>query len=392
MMKNLRIVHITPFFTPSIGGVERTVEILSRTFADRSYDICVITSFLDNQGRRISNKSIEDMGGIRVIRLRHIMRHGYGVVFSNLSKTVALCRPDIIHAHVYRHPHTLQALTFSRKARLILNSHAPFPPMSEVPKSFTLYYLLFDTLVSRYYFNFFDIIIATSKYDKEMLLKRGSPPSKTVIIPNPIDKIFFNTSSSRQINFRNKEHVILYVGRIHPQKRLETIVYSLKDIDSTLRRKLTIVFVGPSDKKYLAFLLSLAKKASLNLLVLGALKPEDLRIIYQSATVFVLPSLYEAFSLTLAEAMASGLPVVTSARGGPEYILGEKLKKYCYVNPYNRGEFAKKIINFIEDEKLWKYVSTLCRLRALTFHPENIANLYEKTYYLLTNDYSRRDL
>ncbi len=106
-------------------------------------------------------------------------------------------------------------------------------------------------------------------------------------------------------------HIILFVGRLMPIKNIENLIKAFQ-IVSTCDPSANLMIVGEGPlKKHLISLterLDLAKKV----LFTGAVPHEDLPRIYNMADAFVLPSLYESFSLVALEAAACGVPIVIS--------------------------------------------------------------------------------
>jgi glycosyltransferase involved in cell wall biosynthesis len=132
-------------------------------------------------------------------------------------------------------------------------------------------------------------------------------------IPCAVDRVKFKNikinDKNRPINISGR--IILFVGRLMPIKNIENLIKAFKriqTIDTTV--SLVIVGDGPSKKD----LISLTKKLDLEKKVLftGAMRYEDLPSVYNMADVFVLPSLYESFSLVALEAAACGVPIVIS--------------------------------------------------------------------------------
>ncbi len=87
---------------------------------------------------------------------------------------------------------------------------------------------------------------------------------------------------------------------------------------------------------------------------LGFVPTEDLAAIYNLATIFVMPSLYEGFGLPVLEAMASGCPVITTKEGSLGEVAGDAA---FYVDAYKTENIAEGLEKVFEDEKLRKELS-----------------------------------
>jgi len=132
-------------------------------------------------------------------------------------------------------------------------------------------------------------------------------------IPCAVDRTKFKKmeikDADRPINVFG--HIVLFVGRLMPIKNIENLIKAFYIVSaSDPRAYLVIVGEGPSKRD----LISLTEKLGLEKKVLftGAMPHEDLPRVYNMADVFVLPSLYESFSLVALEAAACGVPIVIS--------------------------------------------------------------------------------
>ncbi len=99
-------------------------------------------------------------------------------------------------------------------------------------------------------------------------------------------------------------------------------------------------------------------------LLLGHVAPEALPAIYQGASLFLYPTLYEGFGLPVVEAMASGVPVITSNTSS----LKEIAEGYAHlVDPLNVEGIAKAIAQCMGDEEHRRALARLGQRRALDF-------------------------
>ncbi len=157
---------------------------------------------------------------------------------------------------------------------------------------------------------------------------------------------------------------LLYVGNAYPHKNLDGLISAF----SLLHAKysdLRLVLVGKEDYFYnrtkeVAQSSNLWQKENLNSPVVftGYVPDIDLEALFQEATMYVFPSLYEGFGLPPLEAMAHGCPVLSSNRASMPEILGSAA---VYFNPENRAEMVAVIENVLNSEAERE------RLRALGF-------------------------
>ena len=134
--------------------------------------------------------------------------------------------------------------------------------------------------------------------------------------------------------------------RKNPLKIIEAFKY-LKERYSTPHK---LVFAGIAghwsrqNKDY-------AKKLGIadDIIWMGYIADAEMPFLYNCADVFIFPSLYEGFGLPVLEAMACGLPVVTSNLTSLPEIGGEAA---IYVNPHDAGDIGEKLYQTITDLRL----------------------------------------
>ncbi|MCL5770726.1 MAG: glycosyltransferase family 4 protein, partial [Actinobacteria bacterium] len=103
---------------------------------------------------------------------------------------------------------------------------------------------------------------------------------------------------------------------------------------------------------------------------LGFVEETDLPVIYNGAKFFMYPSIYEGFGLPVLEAMASGVPVLTSNVSSLPEVAGDAA---IMVDPYNEKEIYRASINLLENEKLRKELQAKGVERSNLFTWENTA-------------------
>lgn len=164
-------------------------------------------------------------------------------------------------------------------------------------------------------------------------------------------------SSSRQKLIKEKynlpEKFVLYVGDVTWNKNLPRLIEAMKQID------IPLVMVGKSlvQKEFdraNPWNSDLVKVNQLTegerqFIKLGFVSTDDLVVLYNVATVFVMPSLYEGFGLPILEAMQSGCPVITTKGGSLEEVAGEAAH---YVDGFDSHLIAEGILKVYSDKNL----------------------------------------
>ncbi len=197
-----------------------------------------------------------------------------------------------------------------------------------------------------------DHIVAVSKCTKNDIVSFfGTDPRKISVIYQGCNMLFGNKLSfdeKQQVckKYQLPETFMLNVGTIEPRKNLFLAVKSLHHLDDSVH----LVAVGRETsyaleiKKYVA-----AHGLEQRVHLLSGVPLSDLPALYQSAAVFVYPSLYEGFGIPIIEALHSETPVVAatgsclSEAGGPHSI---------YVDPQNDKEMADAVNRILNDMKL----------------------------------------
>jgi len=144
--------------------------------------------------------------------------------------------------------------------------------------------------------------------------------------------------------------IVLFVGRLHPEKDLPTLLKAFKLLLSTHPDLLLLVIGwGVERERYerLAEALGIAD----SVMFLGFIPNEELPIYYNMADVYVLSSLHEEWSNTVMEAMACGLPVVATAVGANPYLIRDGETGFL-VPPRRPDIMAEKISLLLDDEEI----------------------------------------
>ncbi|MCS7106394.1 MAG: glycosyltransferase family 4 protein [Candidatus Aenigmarchaeota archaeon] len=197
--------------------------------------------------------------------------------------------------------------------------------------------------------------VAVSQYVIEELKAKGFDTSKAVIIENPVSDEFFNVK-------KREEPLILYPATLRFLKNQLGFLKAVSMVKDELT-EFKIVFAGSGDKEYETKLREFVERKGLNVEFLGRVPYDKMPELYSKASIVALTSLEETFGLAIAEAMASGTPVIASNVGGIPYVLKNGETGFI-VNPENPKDIAEKLLILANDSNLRKKMSREARAEA----------------------------
>ena len=169
------------------------------------------------------------------------------------------------------------------------------------------------------------INLCTSQATRDYLLSEGI--KRLRLWPQGVDAHLFHPSrSSREwrkklSGGRPEAKILLYVGRLAPEKDIERLKVALSAASDTC---LAIVGKGPIQRE-------LERKfAGTRTVFTGLLTGDDLAAAYASADLFVFPSITETLGMAMIEALASGLPVIAARTGAIHEVVSEGVNGLLY--------------------------------------------------------------
>jgi alpha-maltose-1-phosphate synthase len=211
-----------------------------------------------------------------------------------------------------------------------------------------------------------DGIVVASTYTKETLIKKNVDEDRIFINPYGTDIDIF-TPTNRAVD---KEKIkFLFVGAVSALKGVPLLLEAWEEIGSKNAELLIAGFATDEVKKIIG------KRQNVKLL--GAFPKEELPVIYNSADVFVFPSYTDGFGQVILEAMASGLPVITTLNTGGRDVItdGEE----GFIIPAGSKKQLKLAIDFFitQPEKI-EEMSAKARMKATVYTWESYGERWKK--------------
>jgi len=212
-------------------------------------------------------------------------------------------------------------------------------------------------------------VIANSQGLKE-LAQKTAPNQKIKVIYNGVDINEFKPPKTKK---KSKVLRILCVARLIKRKGIDYLIKALgelKDEDFLL----TIIGDGNEKKN----LIDLAKRLKIDnkIKFWGSVPHSEIIKYYQQNDIFILPSLNEGMSNTILEAMACGLPIITTNVGGSEELIEEN---GFVIKPKSKKELVKAIQRYINNRSLVEKQGRESRKRAEKMSWGEVARKYLKT-------------
>ena len=189
-------------------------------------------------------------------------------------------------------------------------------------------------------------IICLNQVEIAQCERLGVPKDRLVIVPNGVNLDEYvnlpqKGSFRKRWSISNDQKIILFLARIHKIKGPDLLAKAFTLISKN-NNNLKLVFAGP-DGGYLTFLKGLIRELGIEEKVLftGPLYERDKFEAYVDADVYVLPSVYETFPISIIEACACGTPVIVTDRCGIANIIDGQVG---LVVPYNADALGEAIV------------------------------------------------
>lgn len=211
------------------------------------------------------------------------------------------------------------------------------------------------------------------------------PEEKIKVIYQSINPLFFQESTNAQKNtirrkYQLPEKFILTVGTVEPRKNLLALLEGMV----LAKTYIPLVVVGKlTDYQHKVQKFIEADMNRLQVFFLSRIQDDELYVLYQMAEIMVYPSLFEGFGLPVAEANASGCPVITSNTSSLPEAGGDAA---LYIDPENPEEIGSAIKTLLADQNLRESLIEKGEINAQRFTPESFAQQMKQLYNSVLND------
>lgn len=368
----MRILYVTPFFSPICGGVEAVLDTTSSTLARSGHTVRVLTSSLPGV------PSLEEKGSLSIMRHRELDVPETGVVDANefdfwkkgefMTQVVSEFQPDVVHFHNYQmkqYSMFLWAFLSAFDGRCAIGRLNTIH--NDADDQFSQYVLKYAPL---------NRVVSVTRKAAIQLMEVGVPPAKIEFVPNMVDVESFRRADGQEVRqmlgIDEDTPLILFPSRLVGRegniffgssdgKGLNVLIHCLPELfDHVSDAKVLLLGNDPvfHDKvlECKRKIKSVVDKVGLEdkLLFFEQFVPNSmLPAIFAAADVVVSLSSRETFGMVFVEGMAAGKPVVgvNSSQGGVAEVVPDAFAGFL-VPPDDPHSTARAISKLLLDPTL----------------------------------------
>ena len=371
MNKKIRVMHLINSY--SLAGAEKLAfDIVTRIDKARfEVFICSIASIKDNIERDMREK-LENCG-VKTLTINKILTKQRFISIVKLVRILSKNKIDILHTHCPSPDFYGRASAFLSHLNLVFST-------IHNTKGYSLWReRVMKNITTKY--------IAISEEVEEYALKILKIPTKKIkIIYNGIDvENYLNClvkkeNKLKKLGIKNYGKIITTIGRVNEQKGH---IYFIKAAELVLKKFPDTYFLiigdTQNDKYLYQKLIKIIKSKNLKNKIMFTGIRQDIPEILAISDVFVLPSIYEGFSLVTIEAAMAGLPIVGTDVGSIRQIVIDG-ENGLIVHPKDINGLANGMKYILSNENRAKNMGLKGKRIAKKFAIEKTVSEYEQLY------------
>lgn len=336
--------------TISHGGAERVISRLATEFSERGDDVTLVTSFRTpdfeyDYGSKVCRISLSEC------RVKNPLVRNPVYIF-RLRRLVKKNQPDVLISFMPEANYRAIIACLGTKSKSIISVRND--PNRE-------YRAISKKIAAKLLYRNADGVVFQTEDAQHWFPKPIQDKSR--IIFNQVDSRFYETS------YEGERHDVVATGRLVPQKNHRMLIDAWADIAGRTTENLLVYGVGRLENILQSQIEAYHMEDRVHLKGNSKDVPNDIK----GAKIYVMSSDFEGMPNALMEAMALGLPCISTdcPCGGPRMLFGDELKE-CLVTVGNAEEMAQKILGLLNNEAERERIGELCKQRAQMFRPEII--------------------
>ncbi len=359
------------------------------------YEICSFLSkkgvssiILDNRSESFVRNEIRTMGvpvprfpGLFLLRLTELL---FGISSARTIQKISEKEKTIVHMHTVftALPIVFLKDIFPKNTKLVYTSHNPAWTDENID-----FFNAFIREIEKFVVRHSDIVtVGTNAAMDKIRMKADLNKDAIRTVYNFVDiKKFHKKKSDWKKKNAIKGKVVLFVGKLIPNKGVEYLLRAIPIVNEKVG-DVHFVLAGPSsfESEKKNKWLELCKELEIKDLVTftGAVSYEELQDIYSSADIFCLPTMRETFGVVLAEAMASGLPIISSDIPVVQEIVGDA---GILIARRDSKAIAEALVKVLSNNKLAEMMKKKSLKRKEMFEKNKVLQGYLDLYEEIEN-------
>ena len=407
----MRILHVAPYYHPSVGGGELHLKTLSEHLVRRGHQVTVLTQrrtfFSQSVDRTLRNseiingvlvrrftphlhlsnlieKIVKLPGGYRILRGllgTHRLRD-FPAYFLPAAVFFAFrARPDLIVVENWAEPGIVWQFALLRRFRRCALIGMPLfhteNRWSHGP--------VLATLISRY-----DAMVALTEHERAFIRRQSNGDRPVYVVGAGVDPSAFTEPHGDRIRNRyglQGRPVVGYIGRLQREKGVARLLAAMEMLWSA-NDGIRLLLAGEADPEMARLLDDLSPISRSRIVLTGAFREEDKASLLDAVDVFVMPSLAESFGIAYLEAWLCHRPVIGSRTGAVACVIQDGVDGLL-VDPEDVSSLATAIQSLLSDEKQRRRFAEAGYKKTLTmFTTDRISDQIENVYLRVVQNHS----
>lgn len=346
-----KVLHIyKDYYPPVVGGIENSINLICQGVKD-AYDVTVLVANTKPQ------TDYEEIDGIKVIKALSFGRIASAPLCPTFPMLLNKHAGDILHFHVPNPTGDLSYLLTKPPGKAVVTYHSDVVRQKWAMGVYGIFLRRFLRKVTT--------IMPTSPNYIDSSPFLHEVRDKCHVVPLGIDLSSFRLTpkieaSAQKIKMKYGSPIVIFVGKLRYYKGLDFLLEAMKHIDAHL----LIIGDGP-EKEHLKKVRQ-PSPAKEKIHLLGEISDEEKVVHLHAADVFCLPSHLrsEAFGICQIEAMACGVPVVSTALDTGVPFVNQHEQTGLIVPPHDPGALAKAITTLLSNHELRSSMGNAAKKRA----------------------------
>ena len=358
---------------PTYGGSGVVATELGKALAERGHSVHFISYAIPMRLQKFSENIIFHEVEISNYPLFDFPLYTLSLA-SKMVEVVKYEKIDILHCH-YAIPHATSAYLAKQmlgnpSTKVITTLHGTDITLVGLEPSF-LPTIKFSIEQS-------DGVTAVSRFLREKTVTHFGIDKEIEVIPNFVDINKYRKLEATSVRAQwasHNEKILVHTSNFRPVKRVQDVIRIFSEVQKRVPSKLILIGDGPD--RSLCEMLCRELAIQDDVKFLG--KQAEIVDLLSAADLFLMPSQSESFGLSALEAMACGVPVISSSVGGlPELNIHNQTGFIAEIGDVER--MARYAIELLSNPAKHKMFSEAARNRAIEFDQDKIVTQYERYY------------